>query len=48
MTVPHIGEGGRMTGKCEGLERIWMKALVAKSTDTSKYLGRGDKETTKI
>jgi len=37
-----------MTGKCEGLERIWMKALVAKSRGTSKYLGGGDKETTKM
>jgi hypothetical protein len=37
-----------MTGKCEGLEKIWMKALVAKSRGTSKYLDGGDKETTKM
>jgi hypothetical protein len=32
-----------MTGQCKRLERIWMKALVAKSRGTSKYLGGGDK-----
>lgn len=36
-----------MTGKCKGLERIWMKALVTKSRGTSKYLGGGAKGTKK-
>jgi len=37
-----------MTGKCKGLERIWIKALLAKSRGTSKYLGGGEKGTTKM
>jgi hypothetical protein len=48
LEVPRIGEGGRTTGKCKGLERIWMRALVAKSRGTSKYFGGGDKGTTKM
>jgi hypothetical protein len=37
-----------MTGKCKGLERIWMKSVVAKSRGTSKYLGGGDEGATKM
>jgi hypothetical protein len=37
-----------MTGKCEELERIGVKALVVKLRGTSRYLGGWAKGTTKM